>query len=177
MVNLKCRVFGGKTAPFPTVRVFRVVRPVATVRVRVEPNPELTRQFGPVANTKQIRSSTMEVSHVQWRSIGRVVFYVCLMYIIWLFDGHSPWYEYTYIELHADSYSCCFWSDGRVLNVHPGSSVWWLHWQCLGGLTGVCILAVCHCVMYRTKCLLFSSILIRSPLAQMFVYPWFVGVE
>ena len=51
MVNFKCRVFGGKAAPFPTVRVFRVVRPVATVRIRVEPDPEPTRQFGPVANT------------------------------------------------------------------------------------------------------------------------------
>jgi hypothetical protein len=51
IVDLKCRVFGGKTAPFPTVRVFRVVRPVATVRFRVELNPEPTREFGPVANT------------------------------------------------------------------------------------------------------------------------------
>jgi hypothetical protein len=51
MLNLKCWVFGGKTAPFPTVWVFRVVRPVATVRVRVEPDPEPTREFGPVANT------------------------------------------------------------------------------------------------------------------------------
>jgi len=53
MVNFNCRVFGGKTAPFPTVRVFRVVRPVATVRVRVEPDPEPTGQFGPVANTSK----------------------------------------------------------------------------------------------------------------------------
>ena len=52
MVNFKCRVVGGKTAPFPTVRVFRVVRPIATVCVQVEPDPELTRQFGLVANTK-----------------------------------------------------------------------------------------------------------------------------
>jgi hypothetical protein len=51
IVNLKCRVFGCKTGPFPTVRVFREVRTVATVRFRVEPDPELTRQFGPVANT------------------------------------------------------------------------------------------------------------------------------
>jgi len=51
IVDLKCRVFGGKTAPFPTVRVFRVVRPVATFRFRVESNPEPTREFGPVANT------------------------------------------------------------------------------------------------------------------------------
>jgi hypothetical protein len=51
IVDLKCRVFGGKTAPFPSVRVFRMVIPVATVRFRVEPNPESTREFGPVANT------------------------------------------------------------------------------------------------------------------------------
>jgi len=34
------------------VWVFRVVRPVATVRVRVEPDLEPTRHFGPVANTR-----------------------------------------------------------------------------------------------------------------------------
>jgi len=51
IVDLKCQVFGGKTAPFPTVRVFRVVRPVATVQFQVEPNPEPTREFGPVGNT------------------------------------------------------------------------------------------------------------------------------
>ena len=51
IVNLKCRVFGGKTGPFPMVWVFRVVRPVATVRFRVEPYLEPTREFGPVANT------------------------------------------------------------------------------------------------------------------------------
>jgi hypothetical protein len=50
-VNLKYRVFGGKTCPFPMVRVFRVVTPVATVRVRVEPYLEPARQFRPVANT------------------------------------------------------------------------------------------------------------------------------
>jgi hypothetical protein len=38
IVNLKCRVF-------------RVVRAVATVRFRVEPDTEPTREFGPVANT------------------------------------------------------------------------------------------------------------------------------
>jgi len=51
-VDLTCWVFGGKTAPFPTVRVFRVVRPVATVRFQVEPNPEPTREFWPIANTR-----------------------------------------------------------------------------------------------------------------------------
>jgi hypothetical protein len=50
--NLKSRVFVGKTAPFPTVPVFRVVRPeLATVWVRVELDPEPTWQFGPVGNT------------------------------------------------------------------------------------------------------------------------------
>jgi len=53
MVNFKCLVFGGKTAPFPTVQVFRVVRPFATVRVWVEPDLEPTRQFRPVANTNR----------------------------------------------------------------------------------------------------------------------------
>jgi len=51
MVNLNYRVFGGKTARCPTVRVFHVVRPIDTVRVRVEPDPEPTRQFGPIAIT------------------------------------------------------------------------------------------------------------------------------
>jgi len=51
IVHMKCRVFVGKTAPFPTVRVLSVVRPVATVRFWVEPNPELTGEFGPIANT------------------------------------------------------------------------------------------------------------------------------
>jgi len=53
IVDFKCWVFGGKPAPFPTVRVFCMVRPVATVQFRVEPNPEPTREFGPVANTTQ----------------------------------------------------------------------------------------------------------------------------
>jgi len=51
ILDLKCRVFGGKTAPFPMVRVFRVARPVAIFRFWVEPNLEPTREFGPVANT------------------------------------------------------------------------------------------------------------------------------
>jgi hypothetical protein len=44
-VNFKCRVIGVKTSPFPTVQVFYVVRPIATVWVRVEPYPELTRDI------------------------------------------------------------------------------------------------------------------------------------
>jgi len=37
--------------PFPTFLVFHVVRPVATVRVQVEPDPEPTLEFGTVADT------------------------------------------------------------------------------------------------------------------------------
>jgi len=51
-VDLKYQVFGGKSAPFRTVWVFRVVRPVAMVRFQVEPNPEPTRDFVAVANTR-----------------------------------------------------------------------------------------------------------------------------
>jgi hypothetical protein len=51
IVGLKCRVFGGKTGPFPKVRVVHVVRPMATVRFWVEPFPEPIREIGPVANT------------------------------------------------------------------------------------------------------------------------------
>jgi hypothetical protein len=67
IVDFKCRVFGGKTAQFPTVRVFRVVRPVATVRFRVEPNPETTREFGPVANTSSdLGSWRLQNSLLEW---------------------------------------------------------------------------------------------------------------
>jgi len=58
IVNLKCRDFGDKTGLFPTVRVFHVVRPVAPVRTREEPDAELTRKFWPVANT---------ISAIDWR--------------------------------------------------------------------------------------------------------------
>jgi len=54
-VNLKCLVFGGKTGPFPMVLVFHVVRPGAKVRFRVEPAPELNREFRTVANTTRAR--------------------------------------------------------------------------------------------------------------------------
>jgi hypothetical protein len=55
IVNLKCRVFGGKTGPMATVRVFGVVTPVATVRIQEESYAEPTREFGPVANTSHAR--------------------------------------------------------------------------------------------------------------------------
>jgi len=52
-VTVNCRVFGGQTGPFPTVRVFRVVRPVATVRFWVELYPEPTGEFWPIPNTNR----------------------------------------------------------------------------------------------------------------------------
>jgi len=63
VVRMKCLVVGGKTGPFPTGRVFREVRPSAMVRCRVEPDPEPTREFGPVANTTNaaIDSSTLSL--------------------------------------------------------------------------------------------------------------------
>jgi hypothetical protein len=67
----KCRVFGGKTGPFPVGRVFRVVRPVATVRFRVEPDPEPTREFGPVANTICIATQEGVIIYVGRVSVGR----------------------------------------------------------------------------------------------------------
>jgi hypothetical protein len=50
---LKCRVFGDKTGPSPGGQVFRVVSPVTTVWSWMDPQPEMTREFGPVANTTQ----------------------------------------------------------------------------------------------------------------------------
>ena len=67
MVNFNWQVFGGKSAPFPTVRVVRVVRPVATVRVWVEPDPDPTRQFAPFANTTQYTGSNSNGSKFQVR--------------------------------------------------------------------------------------------------------------
>jgi hypothetical protein len=45
-------LFGGKTGQFPTVQIFHVVKriPMFKFRVDPEPEPELNRDFGPVAN-------------------------------------------------------------------------------------------------------------------------------
>jgi len=51
IVDLKWRVVRGKTGPYPMVRVFRVVQPVAMVRFQVEPEQEMTREFGPITIT------------------------------------------------------------------------------------------------------------------------------
>jgi hypothetical protein len=59
IVHLKCPLFGRKMGPCCMVRVIGVVRTVATVRNRVEPYPDPTREFGPVANS--IRRYTVAV--------------------------------------------------------------------------------------------------------------------
>jgi hypothetical protein len=56
IVNLKCQIVVGRTGPFAMVRVFRVVRPVATFQFQVEPYPELAREIGPVVNTSYNRA-------------------------------------------------------------------------------------------------------------------------
>jgi len=53
-----CRVFVGKTGPFPLGRVFRVSSPVATVRFHVEPEPEPTREFRPVVVTSAVTAAS-----------------------------------------------------------------------------------------------------------------------
>jgi hypothetical protein len=55
IVNLICEVDGGTTGPFPTVQVFLVIRPIATVWFVLEPDPESTLEFRPVVNTNSIR--------------------------------------------------------------------------------------------------------------------------
>jgi hypothetical protein len=60
VVLLDCWVFSGNSGPFLVGRVFRVVRPVATVRVRVSPESEPTREIGPGVNTTDAMASAGE---------------------------------------------------------------------------------------------------------------------
>jgi hypothetical protein len=60
VVKLICWVIGGKTRPFPLGRVFHLVRPIATVWFVMEWEPELTREFGPVAHTSCIQYRMMD---------------------------------------------------------------------------------------------------------------------
>ena len=52
-MRLKCRVFGVKTGPIATVRVFVWQDPLQRFGSGSEPDPEPTREFGTVANTSQ----------------------------------------------------------------------------------------------------------------------------
>jgi len=51
-VKLKWLGFGGKTSPIATDPVIGVIKPVLTVWQGAEPEPELNREFGTVANTQ-----------------------------------------------------------------------------------------------------------------------------
>ena len=121
--------------------------------------------------------SSMEVSDYGQRYIVYVVLYVRLLYVIWGIDSRSPPYGYSHIKLHTATYSCCFHPYGRLLNVHPGSYFWWLHWERRGGRTGVYIPVLCQSVRYLMKCPWISLIQIRSHLAAVDVYSRFAGVE
>jgi len=50
VVMLKGRVFGGKTGRLPVGHVYCLARSVSTARFRVDPEPEQTCQFEPIAN-------------------------------------------------------------------------------------------------------------------------------
>jgi len=117
--------------------------------------------------------STMEVCHYRWRYITHWGLYIDPLYVICSIDGHSPQYGYIDIPLNAAACVCCFWSFRRFLIVHPGSHVSLLYLQHHGGVTGVCVLAVCHKETYCMKCLSISSIQVVSPQSKAFVYPWF----
>jgi len=54
-VMLKWLVFGGKTGPIATVRVLVWYDPLQRYGSGPEPDPELTRRFGTVANTRYIQ--------------------------------------------------------------------------------------------------------------------------
>jgi hypothetical protein len=61
--------------------------------------------------------------------------------------------------------------------VHTRSYVWWLGWQRRGELTCVCALVVCPECPYLLWCPPICRYLIRSDLAEVFVYPGCAGVE
>jgi hypothetical protein len=96
----------------------------------------------------QIFWKTMRVSCYGQKSNNNGDLFIYPPYIIWLVDRHFHCYEYTPLQLHATSDSCCFQFYRQFLNVCPGSYLWWPHWQRCGGLTGVCVLSVCRRVTY-----------------------------
>jgi hypothetical protein len=51
LVNLKGRVFGGKNWPICICPGFRMVLPAVTVQFCLQPDPDPTREFGPIPNT------------------------------------------------------------------------------------------------------------------------------
>jgi len=126
---------------------------------------------------RQMPWLTMEDSHYWQRWIHHIALYVHLLYVLRFIDGCLQQYGYTYILVHAASYSCCIQSYRRFINAHPGSNFSGLHWQRSCGLTGECIEGACRWVTYLMTRQLISLIWIHSNLAEVVVYPWFAGVE
>jgi len=50
IVNVKFPCFDVKTGKFPIVQIFHMVRHVATLRSVLEPDPQPTLEFEPIAN-------------------------------------------------------------------------------------------------------------------------------
>jgi len=82
-----------------------------------------------------------------------------------------------YILSHAASWCCCFRCYGQFLTVRPGSCFRWLHLQCHGELSGVCIVSGSQQVAYWKKRPSFCLIQFHPHLAEAFVEPWFAAEE
>ena len=121
--------------------------------------------------------STMEVSQYERLEIGHAALYLHQLHVITLVDGRLPRFDYTHIQSHAASCSCCFRLYGQFSTVRLGSCFWWLHLQRRSEQIGVCIVVGFQRVGYWQKRLSFCSILFQAQLAEVFVEPWFAAVE
>jgi len=108
MVNFKCLVFDCKTAPFPTVQVFRVVRPVATVRIWVDPDPDPTRQFGPVARTAPGDAAESLLFPIPLHPAASPTSYLMGLSVAWTASagGSGSWPRMASSAL-SDGLNCC----------------------------------------------------------------------
>ena len=117
-VSLKCRVFSGKTVPFPMEQVFGVVRPVAMVQFRVEPDMEPSRKFGPIADTRYT-----------WQLLLLLIVWNC--WIPWIRFVFSSMYLWIYIVIHINMYqyyTCSIWTGcSWCLSMNEGIIVWRWH--------------------------------------------------
>jgi len=121
--------------------------------------------------------STTEVFHYGWIEIGHAALHVHQLNVISFVDGRLPRFDYTHIWLHALSYSCVFRFHGQFGTVRPGSCFWWLHLQCRGELSGVCVVVGSQQVVYWNQRPSFCSILLHVQLAEVFVEQWFAAGE
>jgi len=125
----------------------------------------------------QMPWSTMEVSQHRKLYIRYKALQVCLLYIAKLVDKWLPQCGFTLIVLHAASYTTCIKCYKAFSSVRSGSNFGWLLWQCCGGLTVVCIVAVYQWVVHWMKWLVFDLIKNGSHCSEVFVKSWFAGVE